>query len=297
MLYTRRTAIKAGLCLSAGVVLGPSPALARSGGAPFDADVGLDPGHSYVDVGASGAGVGEFQHTLDVAFRIQPLLATAGLSVNLSRTTADPVSPMSDPDPTERIRIEQLARIQAVGRVRAVHRRSIFNAGAAGNTSLSGTETYYNADNAGDESFRLATALQQSVLAALWDYGYPALDRGVKDDLIDGKPYGHFFSLRGGMPSALVESLFEQSDGGETAAPRRRSSGDRPGFREWDRRVSGHPPRSHKQEPRSRTDWLSFSPGPGWGARRPRPGGERSAGAVRRRREAQPVRRGHGVGR
>ena len=23
-------------------------------------------------------------------------------------------------------------------------------------------------------------------------------------DLVDGKPYGHFFSLRGGMPSALV---------------------------------------------------------------------------------------------
>ena len=34
------------------------------------------------------------------------------------------------------------------------------------------------------------------------------LDRGVKEDLSAGKPYGHFFSLRGPMPSALVEGLF-----------------------------------------------------------------------------------------
>ncbi len=41
--------------------------------------------------------------------------------------------------------------------------------------------------------------------------GYPDLDRGVKSDLSAGKPYGHFFSLRGPVPSALVESLFLSS--------------------------------------------------------------------------------------
>jgi N-acetylmuramoyl-L-alanine amidase len=30
----------------------------------------------------------------------------------------------------------------------------------------------------------------------------------VKNDLAAGKPYGHFFSLRGPEPSALVEALF-----------------------------------------------------------------------------------------
>jgi N-acetylmuramoyl-L-alanine amidase len=46
-------------------------------------------------------------------------------------------------------------------------------------------------------------------VAALADeIGYQALDRGVKSDLLAGKPYGHFFSLRGPMPSALVEHLF-----------------------------------------------------------------------------------------
>jgi N-acetylmuramoyl-L-alanine amidase len=189
------------------MLLGPAAAYARGGDAPFDADVGLDPGHSHVDVGAAGAGVGEYQHTLDVALRVKPLLEAAGLSVNLSRMTSDSLTAMSDPDTTERTRIEELARIQAVGNVRifiSIH----FNAGAAGDPRLSGTETYYNTDNAGDDSFRLATALQRNVLASLADYGYQAVDRGVKNDLVDGKPYGHFFSLRGGMPSALVESLF-----------------------------------------------------------------------------------------
>src|SRR5688572_4646204 len=84
----------------------------------FDADVGLDPGHSRVDVGASGSGVGEYQHTLDIAERIKPLLEQAGLRVSLSRTDHEPLTAMSHPNTTERTRIEQTARIAAVGNVR-----------------------------------------------------------------------------------------------------------------------------------------------------------------------------------
>ncbi len=40
------------------------------------------------------------------------------------------------------------------------------------------------------------------------EMGYVSLDRGVKSDLAAGKSYGHFFSLRGPAPSALVENLF-----------------------------------------------------------------------------------------
>ncbi|MBI2322706.1 MAG: hypothetical protein HYU88_11630, partial [Chloroflexi bacterium] len=32
--------------------------------------------------------------------------------------------------------------------------------------------------------------------------------RGAKSDLAAGKPYGHFFSLRGPFPSALLEGAF-----------------------------------------------------------------------------------------
>ncbi|MCC7104418.1 MAG: N-acetylmuramoyl-L-alanine amidase [Chloroflexi bacterium] len=172
---------------------------------PLEADVGLDPGHSRADVGASSGALREFELTLDIASRIVPLLEERGFRARLSRAGDEPLTAMSDPDPTERTRIEQTARIEAVGRVRAyvsIH----FN--GFSDPRLDGTETYYNQDNSGDEALRLAGALQRNVVGALWDGGYQARDRGVKSDLLAGKPYGHFFSLRGPMPSALVEGLF-----------------------------------------------------------------------------------------
>ena len=173
--------------------------------ATYDADVGLDPGHSYADVGASGAGLREFELTLDVALRAKALLEARGYSVSLTRADSAPLSPMSHADAlVERVRIEQQARLAAVGRVRcyvSVH----FNGGPP---SLAGTETYYNPDNFGDQSYWLAESLQRHVVNVLWEAGYPDRDRGVKSDLLAGKPYGHFFSLRGSSPSALVEGLF-----------------------------------------------------------------------------------------
>ena len=50
--------------------------------------------------------------------------------------------------------------------------------------------------------------MHSELLRALRDVGYTSVDRGVKEDLAAGKPYGHFFSLRGPFPSILVESLF-----------------------------------------------------------------------------------------
>lgn len=184
----------------------PSPAPAASA-APndFTADVGLDPGHSKADVGAAGGGLKEHELTLDVAHRVRRLLEARGMRVALSRSGANPVSGWSAADVTERTKEEQLARIRAVGRVRAyvsVHFNSF------GDPSLSGTETYYNGANRGAESKRLAAGLQAGVVRRLTEAGYTPRDRGVKEDLTAGKPYGHFFSLRGGMPSALVECLF-----------------------------------------------------------------------------------------
>lgn len=201
----RRRLLQLGAALAAGLARGPRPARAQATPPALDADVGLDPGHSPADPGASGAGLAEYQHSLDVAFRIVPLLQAAGLRVNLTRTEHQPVDPAAFQQPYwENWRLEQAARIRAVGSVRAyvsIH----FNGGPP---ALRGTETYYNADNSGPASLRLAGALQRNVVAALWEFGYQAADRGVKEDLLAGHPYGHFFSLRGGMPSALVETLF-----------------------------------------------------------------------------------------
>ena len=63
-------------------------------------------------------GVGEYQHTLDIAQRIKPLLEQAGLRVNLSRTDHEPLSAMARSFGDERTHIEQAARIAAVGNVR-----------------------------------------------------------------------------------------------------------------------------------------------------------------------------------
>jgi N-acetylmuramoyl-L-alanine amidase len=170
------------------------------------ADVGLDPGHSDADVGASGGGLRETDVTLNLALRIRPLLEAQGLRVALTRTDNRPLTAMNHPDAAvTRVRLEQEARIAAVTPARiyvSVH----FNGHPNG--AIRGTETYYNGDNHGPQSRRLADALQRHVLAELRATGYDALDRGVKEDLAAGKPYGHFFSLRGPMPSALVEGLF-----------------------------------------------------------------------------------------
>lgn len=181
----------------------------------FDADVGLDPGHSRLDVGTSGAGLREFELALEIAERVRERLEEGGLSVRLTRIDHQALSAMNHPDSTDRVRMEQEARLAAAGRVR-VYVSIHFNGHPS--PSLRGTETYYNPDGlAGGESYRLAESLQRNVVNALWEGGYPAVDRGVKSDLAAGKPYGHFFGLRGSAPSALVEGLFMSSPG-EAAA-------------------------------------------------------------------------------
>jgi N-acetylmuramoyl-L-alanine amidase len=171
-------------------------------------DVALDPGHSRADVGASGYGLREYQLTFDLALRVKRRLEAQHLSVRLTREDDLPLTPLLHPGSDDDIQAEQAARIAAGGPARifvSLH----FNGGP---TALRGTETYYNperADDASTSDAALASALQREVVAALDnEVGYEAVDRGVKSDLAAGKPYGHFFSLRGPEPSALVENLF-----------------------------------------------------------------------------------------
>jgi N-acetylmuramoyl-L-alanine amidase len=203
--WTRRRALGWGLGAAAGLALATRAGgvLARQDG--FDADVGIDPGHSSADVGTSGFGVGEYQHTLDVALRLKPLLEEAGLRVVLTRTEHVALSPMSHRDVIERIRIEQAARIAAVGNAR-IYVSLHFD--GFDNPAVRGTEMFYNVDNFGQESRRLAEAIQRHMIAEIRNIGYETLDRGANSDLKAGKPYGHFFMLRGPMPSVCGEPLF-----------------------------------------------------------------------------------------
>jgi N-acetylmuramoyl-L-alanine amidase len=170
-------------------------------------DVALDPGHSRADIGAAGGGLREYQLTLDLAQRVRQRLEAANLTVRLTREDDQPLTALLNPLADDDINAEQTARIAAGGPARifvSLH----FNGGP---TSLRGTETYFNPERSADTAsdLALASSLQSGVVAALTDeLGYADLDRGVKSDLSAGKPYGHFFSLRGPEPSALLENLF-----------------------------------------------------------------------------------------
>jgi N-acetylmuramoyl-L-alanine amidase len=170
-------------------------------------DVALDPGHSRADIGASGGGLREYEVSFDLAQRVRERLEQSGLSVRLTREDSFPLTRLTQPGATAQIQAEQQARIAAGGPAR-VYVSLHLNGGSAG---MRGTETYYNparAPEAASTDWALAEALQRNVVQALASLGYPTLDRGVKNDLLAGKPYGHFFSLRGPEPSALLEALF-----------------------------------------------------------------------------------------
>ncbi len=184
---------------------GPESPLVAEGPEPPLVDIGLDPGHSRYDVGAVGGGLKEYRLTLAVAVRVKQLLEEEGLTVTLSRQDDQPLTDFSSGDPVENVRLEQEARIAAVGRTRvyvSVH----FN--GLNDPRARGAEVYYNHDNYGEESRLLAQSIQDRLVGEVGASGYDLPDRGVKEDLAAGKPYGHFFSLRGPAPSVLVESMF-----------------------------------------------------------------------------------------
>jgi N-acetylmuramoyl-L-alanine amidase len=194
------------LVLLATAVIAPGPATSRPALAQAEpVDVALDPGHSTWDVGATGAGLAEYQLTLDTAQRVRARLEEWGYSVRLTRTDTARVAPVVPRDLIEATRVEQEARI-AAAMPASIFVSIHFNAHP--NASLRGTETYFNGDNRRAESVVLGTLVHTELLGALREIGYPVLDRGLKEDLAAGKPYGHFFSLRGPFPSVLVESLF-----------------------------------------------------------------------------------------
>ena len=170
-------------------------------------DVALDPGHSWADIGAAGGGLREYEVAFDLAQRVRERLEMAGLSVRLTREDSAPLTALTTPGVPSQIAAEQAARIEAGGPAK-VYVSLHLNGGPV---SLRGTETYYNparAPDAPSADWSLAAAIQRNVVAALVETGYPDLDRGVKNDLLAGKPYGHFFSLRGPEPSVLLEALF-----------------------------------------------------------------------------------------
>ena len=177
----------------------------QAGRAEGEVDVALDPGHSSWDVGAASAGLREFEVTLDIALRAEALLLGRGYTVRTTRRGTGRVTASLPADPTEAIRAEQEARHAAAAPTRVYV--SIHLNGHP-DRSIRGTETYFNAENHGALSRSLASSIQTQLVMALRLSGYGSVDRGVREDLAAGKPYGHFFSLRGPFPSVVVEALY-----------------------------------------------------------------------------------------
>ena len=201
-LVARLSAI-AGVCGVALLAAAPAPSAL---GIHADlVDVALDPGHSSWDVGATSGGLREFELTLDVARRAQARIEAAGHTVRLTRDGTQRVAAALPSDLTCAVESEQRARHTASA---PAHIYVSIHFNGHPDASLRGTETYYNSENFGDASLRLARLLHDETLGAIREIDASARDRGVKEDLLAGKPYGHFFSLRGPFPSALVEVLF-----------------------------------------------------------------------------------------
>jgi N-acetylmuramoyl-L-alanine amidase len=168
--------------------------------------VALDPGHSVADPGASGGGLVEHELTLRLARKVRARLEATGLAVVMTRTDERPLTAYRNPDETTRIRLEQEARI-AAGAGARIYVSLHFNGHA--DPRVGGASVYYNPENYGTQSARLATAIQAEIVARVRAAtGYPLRDLGALSDLTAGKPYGHFFSLRGPFPSALGEAMF-----------------------------------------------------------------------------------------
>lgn len=180
----------------------------------------LDPGHGGPEVGAAWNGVVEKDSNLDMAFRVEALLLAQGFNVVLTRRMDARV----EPDPSlpsvggSATRGDLQARLDIANRGGAAVWVSLHHNGSS-ERSQNGVEVWYDPNRAfAEENLRLAGLLLNDVVQELYAYGYPALDRGLKDDTCFRYRNGRCFQLyvlggradgRGaGMPGALIESLF-----------------------------------------------------------------------------------------
>ncbi len=159
----------------------------------------IDAGHGGPDPGASGPDgqsgvIQEKTATLAVALDLAQMLRQEGYTVVLSRTRDSTVMRLRDGDLDSAVLTadaehrETVARVICANSAQAGMLLSIhFN--AFSDPSVGGVETFYDtARPFASENTRLATLVQQDVLAALANAGWQIPDRGTAVDTSDAAP-------------------------------------------------------------------------------------------------------------
>lgn len=197
----------------------------------------IDPGHGGADPGAvgitsAGARVYEKSLTLDLADRLRDLLRGDGYTAVLSRSGDSTVIRMTASDLSGNLLTQSAMRQDIAARVACANAAGAqvlvslhFNAYT--DQAVNGAETLYDrARPFSAANQRLATQVQQHLLASFHAAGWPVPDRGIIGDNTAGTPtttteaaaYGHLLVLGpaltgwlktpSAMPGVMVEPLF-----------------------------------------------------------------------------------------
>ncbi len=180
---------------------GSEPVVSQTPATPTPAElrqptVVLDPGHGGDEIGAANYGVVEKHLNLDMALRIERLLQAEGVRVVLTRREDRRVA--SRPSPSSSfgsMRFDLQARIDVANAEDADVFLSIHSNGSP-SADERGVEVWFdpNRDFA-VQNRALAETILVNVVRELTAYGYPAFDRGIKDDTCFRQRSGRCFPL------------------------------------------------------------------------------------------------------
>ncbi|MEX0683837.1 MAG: N-acetylmuramoyl-L-alanine amidase [Dehalococcoidia bacterium] len=155
--------------------------------------------------------------TLDTALRLDVLLRQASYNTVLIRDGDYTLTPFAWDDYRGSMINETQARVDMANAAQADILVSLHFNGST-DSSLGGTETYYNPDRSfGYQSYGLAFYAQQKMLLAIADLGHDVRDRGLRNDAeVGGDPANDHSYLLGTndyfrpslMPGIIAEPLF-----------------------------------------------------------------------------------------